>query len=355
MQVLRKWSYWTYWPYWAAGIITVFVTAIDLTSDPDHSTAAAYSVLPLLVAINGRAPAVWVAGTIALALTLVMSARAEDLFQVTTGGRIVAVVGATVIALYALRERLVRERKLTQVTRVADAVQRAVLPEQPERVGPYAVAVSYEAAADEAKIGGDFYKVQATGFGTRGVIGDVRGHGLSAVRTTAMAIGVFREASHESEDLAQVAAWMDRSLGRDTGPEGFSTVLVFNAGDDGVWTGLTFGHPCPLVRTAAGAVREVRMQSGVPLGIGLYVPDPTPDMVTVSLAAGDELLLVTDGVLEARDSRGQFFPLIRRYATAPRDRPPAAVLAALRRDLEAWAPQIHDDSAFVLLRYTPEK
>ncbi|MFE5211592.1 PP2C family protein-serine/threonine phosphatase [Streptomyces sp. NPDC056600] len=213
-----------------------------------------------------------------------------------TFARVGAVALVTALAVWAWRERVKRESQLVQITWVADTVQQALLPEPKPRVGQFDVAASYAAAADKAKVGGDFYKVILTRFGVRGVIGDVSGHGLGVVRTTAMATGVFREAACEVEDLASVAHWMNRSLDRETGPESFTTATVFSVTGKGVWTGLDFGHPLPLLRTADGAVREVALGTGTPLGLGLA--PVTPEPVEVRLEEGGELLLMTDGVIE---------------------------------------------------------
>ncbi|WP_326800168.1 SpoIIE family protein phosphatase [Streptomyces sp. NBC_01808] len=109
------------------------------------------------------------------------------------------------------------------------------------------------------------------------------------------------------------------------------------------------------MRSAAGRVRETDLPGGPPLGLGLSRSLQDAEEITMALAEGDELLLTTDGVLEARSASGEFFPLAERYAPAPRERPPADVLAALRRDLTDRAPELHDDSALVLLRYAPRR
>ncbi len=241
-----------------------------------------------------------------------------------------------------------------------------------------------------------------TGSGVRAVIGDVRGKGLPAVRISGRALGVFRAVAYDERDLSRIARRMEQSVLREAGPEDFVTVLLVEATREGRCTLLSFGHPPPLVRTAAGEVRETPIASHPPLGLGLARPperdrtspaageaaaddgddpggpgdaravasatDPAVDPLAAApgaagapttelvLAPGDELLLVTDGALEARNAAGEFYPLVPRYAACPgpADDPPVDVLAALGADMRAYSGgALDDDSALVLLRYAP--
>ncbi|MEO3768160.1 PP2C family protein-serine/threonine phosphatase [Streptomyces sp. B8F3] len=341
--------------YWVAGVFLAGATAVDIAAAQGHTMEAMFAVVPVFVAVNGTRRAILVAGAGALLLGTALSWWNFRQLDLGFWSGIVAIGCATVVGLVVYRERLVRERRLTSVTRVANVAQQALLPVPPARAGPLDVAHSYRSAADEAMIGGDFYKVIHTRWGVRVLIGDVRGHGLGVVRTTGMAIGVFREAAHEEPELDRIAARIDRSLARDGGPEDFATVLLLTISAEGLCRALNHGHPPPLLRSAAGRVRETDLHGGPPLGLGLSRSLQDAEETVIALAEGDELLLATDGVLEARSAAGEFFPLAERYARAPRERPPAEVLAALRRDLADWAPELHDDSALVLLRYAPRR
>lgn len=345
-----------YYPYWAGGLFLVAVTAVDLLSKRGGSLAALFAVVPALVAVNGTRRAILVSGAAALVMGGLLSWWNFHAFDLDFAARVLGILAAIGIGLLVHRERLAREKRLGSVTRVANIVQRALLPVPPARAGPLDVAHSYRSATDEAMIGGDFYKVLCTRWGVRVIMGDVRGHGLGVVRTTATAIGVFREAAYEEPELDRIAARLDRSLARDGGPESFATVLMLTISGEGLCRVLNFGHPSPLLRSAAGRVRQTDLRGGPPLGLGLpRSPLADVEETTMALAEGDELLLTTDGVLEARSAAGEFFPLAQRYACAPRGCPPADVLTALRRDLAAWAPEPQDDSALVLLRYAPRR
>ena len=75
---------------------------------------------------------------------------------------------------------------------------------------------------------------------------------------------------------------------------------------------------------------------------------------TLPLQLGDAVLLYTDGVTEARDARGDFYPLEERVAALPPDGgPDGELLDRLRDDLvrHVGAP-LDDDAALLLIRIT---
>ncbi len=118
---------------------------------------------------------------------------------------LVTVVVVSVLAV--LVNLLVRrgQERLASVREIAEAAQRAVLPEPAERIGGFQIAARYEAAQEGASIGGDLYAVQDTPHGVRLIVGDVRGKGMGAVGAVAVVIGAFREAAEQEATLEAVA------------------------------------------------------------------------------------------------------------------------------------------------------
>ncbi|MEU4259607.1 PP2C family protein-serine/threonine phosphatase [Streptomyces fradiae] len=111
---------------------------------------------------------------------------------------------------------------------------------------------------------------------------------------------------------------------------------------------LSCGHPPPFVVGRAGA-REVAMESGPPLGLGL-TRSAAPEPLTVALEPSCVLLAYTDGVTEARDASGRFYPLGERVRP---EREPVALVRAVWRDLSAYTGEIADDVALLALRVDP--
>ncbi|MFJ5260460.1 PP2C family protein-serine/threonine phosphatase [Streptomyces sp. NPDC088387] len=223
----------------------------------------------------------------------------------------------TVSGLALLINTLVRrsDERLATARQIAEAAQRAVLPEPAERIDGFEIAVRYEAAQAGAFIGGDLYAVQDCPAGVRLLVGDVRGKGMGAVAAVAVLIGTFREAAEQEATLEAVAGRLERALAREgdrraglDAVEGFTTaVLAELPHGEGVLRIVNRGHPGPLLLYADGALRPLpATEPALPLGMGDL--GNWPDRVEeYAFPAGAMLLLYTDGVSEARDARGEFF------------------------------------------------
>ncbi|MFE5540680.1 PP2C family protein-serine/threonine phosphatase [Streptomyces sp. NPDC056492] len=266
----------------------------------------------------------------------------------------VAAIGLLSVVIAWVRRR--RDAQLVSVRTVAEAAQLAVLPPVPEQVGPVRCAGLYRAAQRGTLVGGDLYDVRAGPYGVRALVGDVQGHGLAAVGTVAALLGAFREGVLDDAELAAVAARLDRRLLADTAgsaegtseqPELFATVLLleFPPGLDLVRI-LSCGHP-PALLLRASAVSELAVVPGPPLGLGLAGPDLAV-VADVRLLPGDRVLAHTDGVTEARDAAGEFYPLADRLPALARD--PAGLVEAVWQDLlQFTAGGPRDDVALLVL------
>jgi serine phosphatase RsbU (regulator of sigma subunit) len=120
---------------------------------------------------------------------------------------------------------------------------------------------------------------------------------------------------------------------------------------------VNFGHEPPLAVGPRG-VRELPGGDGLPLGLADLVGG-LPAVHRVPLAADETLLLVTDGVTEARDRRGTFYPLALRLAPAVADRPDLADpsrLVRLVRDgvLRHCGGRLDDDTTVFAVRRAPD-
>ncbi|MGW6538116.1 PP2C family protein-serine/threonine phosphatase [Streptomyces sp. NPDC055051] len=244
-----------------------------------------------------------------------------------------------------------RDEQLDLERAVAETAQRAIVPEVRRRVGPVRCASLYRAAEAGTLVGGDFFDVRAGPYGVRAVLGDVQGHGLSAVATVASVLGAFREAVLDDADAEAVAARLDRRLVVDSArtehAELFATAVLLDFAPHGREVRvLACGHPPPVL-LRGGAVRTLDLDPGPPLGLGLA--DIAPGTAaTVSLLPGDRLLLASDGVLEARDTTGAFYPFAERLARMTGlgpDELPDAIWA----DLSRFAPAIQDDVSLLIL------
>ncbi|MFE0632042.1 PP2C family protein-serine/threonine phosphatase [Streptomyces sp. NPDC058864] len=329
-------------------ISTVALVAFVSGSGPDWLPLLA--VGPALAAAIGGPWRVLRVGVITVALAAVLGA-----YKDTPGDKLAIVLGAlTAVTLAsglgaAVRKR--RERVLAAVRSVAEAAQQALLLPVPDTVGPFQVAVRYSAAAAEARIGGDLYALVPTPYGVRLIVGDVRGKGLPAVSTAALVLGVFREAAYDEPDLLDVVDRIERSLARNLGPDDFVTAVVVGHPRPGRMEVVNCGHAHPLLLRGGDVVAVESSGHVPPLGLRALAGEE-PVLQVVPFSEGDQLLLYTDGVIEARDHGRRFYPLDERVTRHLTD-DPARTLAALHGDLlDHVGGKLHDDAALLLLRST---
>ncbi|MGI5441288.1 PP2C family protein-serine/threonine phosphatase [Streptomyces shenzhenensis] len=264
---------------------------------------------------------------------------------------LLTIVFVVLLSVFVSYVRSRRDAQLITERTVGHAVQRAIAPPLPERVGDVGCSGLYRAAQRGTLVGGDFFDVRDGPYGVRAVMADVQGHGLATVPTVVSLLGAFREAVLDQPDLEGVAARLDRRLAADSAGERhtemFATgVLLEFSVDVRAVRVVVRGHPPPVL-LRDGQVREIGVSPGIPLGIGPFGVDP-PKEVTVGLEPGDRLFLASDGVWEARDASGAFYPLAERLRSLTAE-DPAALTARVWADLLSHSDAIRDDATMLVL------
>ncbi|WJV49881.1 PP2C family protein-serine/threonine phosphatase [Streptomyces flavofungini] len=310
-------------------------------------------------------PTLWGAAAITYKLTCPLAQQHSLGARIVTSAVFFAVGTGLVLQV---RHALLRE--LRQLREVAGAAQNVLLRPLPPRVDGFALAAGRLSATHGASVGGDLYEVAATDHGVRLVMGDVRGHGLAAIGTAAAVLGSFREAAHEEPELPLVLRRLERALARHlrersraehpasgaAPPEGplaeeFVTVLLVEIGPDGDVRALNCGHPWPYRLRG----RAEPMPGGDPLPpLGPFpLPADLPPARLGRLLPGDALALYTDGMEDARDTAGRFFPLQSVLTEAARTAPvsPQRVIHAVYGELLRHIGRLtSDDAALLVLR-----
>lgn len=261
-----------------------------------------------------------------------------------------AVAARVAVALDTAATFEQQSERLAGVTLVAEAAQRAILAPPPARTGPVALSARYLSAASEAQVGGDLYEVVRGPSCVRLLVGDVRGKGLSAVRTATVVLGEFRAAAAGTGDVAHVAREIDRRiLPYLPDAEDFVTGVLVDIRHDGGFDIVSCGHPAPVLLSAHGHVETVELDHSPPLGLGV-----DPVVARGKLAPGDRLLLFTDGLIEARSPSGTFVdpaPFLPAVARADFDTALDGLLASVKK---AAGHALDDDLALLLACYDPD-
>lgn len=205
------------------------------------------------------------------------------------------------------------------------------------------------------EIGGDFIYTSVDPSGKMSVVlMDVTGHGMASALTVARLSGEIERLFAEDPDISP--ALVLRALNRYTtltlAKHGvYLTALALSVDPkSGLIRYVNAGHPPAWVRRADGRVERFDSTTFL-LGV---IADGSfdADEVEFTLAAHDTLILVTDGVHEATDYRGQQFGL-ERIADALQKVPPARWSLHLAQTVEKWSGRIGDDDVLVASIRTP--
>ncbi|MFD9435693.1 PP2C family protein-serine/threonine phosphatase [Streptomyces sp. NPDC060002] len=342
--------------------LIVAVCVVDVLAPPHIHLG------PLLVA----APAITVAfaGARVTALMGALAVVAQVLIGVFRGvlptaniqAQITAliVVSVACVTVCVVRDR--RERQLQRVRSVAEAAQSVLLQPLPARTGPLRIASLYIPAEEEAELGGDLYAAARTvHHSTRLLMGDVRGNGLAAINNAALLLGAFRAAAHRQATLPRLAVHLDAAFRWDTSQwrsqaeqdtdEDFATALLLDIPDhDPVVHLITCGHPPPLLLRGNRITPLMPEASHLPIGFGGLFGISAYEVQTFPFEVGDLLLLYTDGVIEARDAGGVFYPFADRAPEWTKE-DPDELLRLLQDDLLTHVHgHLDDDAAVVAIR-----
>jgi GAF domain-containing protein/anti-sigma regulatory factor (Ser/Thr protein kinase) len=240
----------------------------------------------------------------------------------------------------------IEHAQLSEQRRLAEALQRRLLPQRITGIPGVEIASRYMPAGDS--LGGDWYDAFALAPGKIVLaVGDVVGHGLGAAAAMAQLRTALRAYAIDGHTPGEVVARVNRMMWH-LGPLSMTTLayLVIDPVAEVVEL-VTAGHPPPLVIAPDGTAAYLPLTGGIALGateVARYQPQTHP------LPVGSTVMLYTDGLVEERGlSIDDGLERLRLVAAEGAE--PEALCAAVTERLVPEAPA--DDIAMIIARLPP--
>lgn len=226
---------------------------------------------------------------------------------------------------YAAKQKMQRDLD------IARTIQQQILPRQAPSIDGFDVA-GWNRPADET--GGDYFDFHQRNNGSVAItVADATGHGIGPALVTSECRALLRASLDIVDDLSAAMTKVNRLLCQDLPPDRFVTAfLLLVSPNTNEVPYVAAGHGPALVIRADGNVEEYD-STGLPLGIMPDVEFGTAK--PICLAAGDSLVVVTDGMFEGCNSHGEEYGMERLAETLCRYRklPAAQIIERACEDL----------------------
>lgn len=232
--------------------------------------------------------------------------------------------------------------------RVADTLQRAMLPTSLPQVEGFTFNSAYSPAAAEAEVGGDWYDAFVLSDGRVAVsIGDVTGHGLRAAALMGEVRQSIRASAFADESPVSVLDRANRLLTLHDDATIVTAVFgVIDPRTRSFWYA-TAGHPPPYLADEHG-VRQLET-GGLPLGLRI---EGEGQNHRLTLDPGALLVLYTDGLIEFNRDLFAGEALVRSAIAEEQLRPTSDPAQAVKEAVLRRASQT-DDVAILTVRVAP--
>ena len=195
------------------------------------------------------------------------------------------------------------------------------------------------------EIGGDFYDAVNTEDGLTVVLADVSGKGVSAALLASTLQGMIFSQLTARMPLPEIVAAVNRFFTHKHIGEKYATVIIARIRSDGELEYVNCGHVPPLLVCNHEVIRP--SHGNLPVGL---LADATYESDHYNMHPGDRLVLVTDGVTEAENARGDFFDNERLEAVAAKSGTLEDIFSAVANF--CGGTPLSDDCTVVELLYT---
>ncbi|HOK88047.1 MAG TPA: SpoIIE family protein phosphatase [Fervidobacterium sp.] len=206
----------------------------------------------------------------------------------------------TAVNRYVMLEREIEKKRLEEQLQIARRIQLDLLP----RTFPFLDTFDIGAESVSAtQVGGDYYDIIKSPDGSLiGCVADVSGKGFPAAFIMSSFRSMFRLSVKISGDLKTLAEQFDRMIYDDFEIERFITAVIFKISTDGTMELVNAGHDPLYIFTKNDAI--MLESTGTPFGI---LGNCSYGVTKTILNKGDIVVAYTDGVVEARNMKGEEF------------------------------------------------
>jgi phosphoserine phosphatase RsbU/P len=275
---------------------TLFVAITLVLASLRRNFEAGLLLLPLVLSVIGIVEPVltagmssWVDHEYRSPLTIQAGPIPIHFESIADSAGIIVIV--LIIFVRFLRIQRTQQRVSSELA-AARSVQELMIPQEKLQTPGFEVDSIYNPANE---VGGDFFHVEAIrDGGLLVVIGDVAGKGLKAAMNVSMLMGALRRTPDHSP--ARILESLNRVL---VGSDSFTTCQAAWFGCNGELALANAGHLPPYLNS-----QEITLPPNLPLGA---LADNTYEEVRLYLHPGDRILLMSDGVVEARGPSGELF------------------------------------------------
>jgi serine phosphatase RsbU (regulator of sigma subunit) len=233
-------------------------------------------------------------------------------------------------------------RRYQQELSIAASIQQGLMAVTIPEV-PFARLAGRNLSCKE--IGGDFFDAVNTEDGLAIVLADVSGKGVSAALLASTLQGMIYSQLTARMPLTEIVAAANRFFTDKHIGEKYATLIVARIRRDGELEYVNCGHVPPLLVCNHEVIRP--RHGNLPVGL---LSDATYESDRCNLHPGDRLVLVTDGVTEAENARGDFFEDHRLEAVAAKSETLEDIFSAVANF--CGGTPLNDDCTVVELVYT---
>ena len=219
----------------------------------------------------------------------------------------IIIVGVLIRRLLRDREESAKLELLQHDMQIAHDIQMGILKGERLKVkGERDEVEIYAKLLPARDVGGDLYDYYIEGDTLWFIIGDVSGKGVPAAMFMSATVNLFRSALGHLNSPKAIMEEMNAVLSNNNPSTTFVTAFIGRLNcHTGVLTYCNAGHDCPIsIQHSVFSIQTLNCDSNLPVGV---FGDTEYTMQQTTLEAGSTLLLYTDGLTEAKNSRREMF------------------------------------------------